>query len=88
MFLFLVSFLGHAWGGAVEYSEQQMSHGEPGVTTLQYMGTSRFWFESFQNWQSEFLSIAAMVILTIWLRQYGSPESKPVHYPHAKTGSE
>ena len=88
MLLFLISFVAHAWGGAIEYSEEQMSHGEAGVNTFQYMATSRFWFESFQNWQSEFLSIAAMVILTIWLRQYGSPESKPVHSPHARTGAE
>jgi len=87
-FLFLFSFVAHAWGGARDYSQDQIAHGEEGVTVLQYIGTSQFWFESFQNWQSEFLSIAAMVILTIWLRQYGSPESKPVHHPHAKTASE
>jgi hypothetical protein len=51
------------------------------------MGTSRFWFESFQNWQSEFLSIGVMVVFTIWLRQKGSPESKPVDAPHDETGS-
>lgn len=55
---------------------------------MQYLGTSRFWFESLQNWQSEFLSIAAMVILTVWLRQKGSPESKPVAHPHARTASD
>ena len=88
MLLFLISFLGHAWGGAREYSQEQLSHGQDAVTVLQYMGTSQFWFESFQNWQSEFLSIAAMVLFTIWLRQHGSPESKPVHHPHAKTASE
>ena len=86
--LFLVSFLAHAWSGANHYSEEQLAHGEPGATMFRYMGTSRFWFESFQNWQSEFLSIAAMVILTIWLRQHGSPESKPVHHPHAKTATD
>ena len=51
-------------------------------------GTSRFWFESFQNWQSEFLAIAAMVVLSIWLRQRGSPESKPVDTPHHETAGE
>jgi hypothetical protein len=88
LLLFLVSFVAHAWGGAREHSEQQMSHGQPPVSTLEFMGTSEFWFQSFQNWQSEFLSIGAMVILTIWLRQHGSPESKPVHFPHAKTATE
>jgi hypothetical protein len=56
------------------------------VSTLQYVGTSRFWFESFQNWQSEFLAILAMVVLSIHLRQKGSPESKPVDSPHYQTG--
>ena len=69
-----------------EFVEDQAAHGEPGVTTLQYMATSRFWFESFQNWQSEFLSIAAMVVGTIFLRQRGSAESKSVHAAHAETG--
>jgi hypothetical protein len=88
LLLFLVSFLAHAWGGARDYSEEQLSHGGEAVGTWGYMATSRFWFESFQNWQSEFLSIAAMVILTIWLREWGSPESKPVASPHAKTASD
>jgi hypothetical protein len=53
---------------------------------LEYLGTSRFWFESFQNWQSEFFSIGAVVVLSIFLRQQGSPESKPVASPHHQTG--
>lgn len=48
--------------------------------------SSRFWFESFQNWRSEFLAIWAMVVLSIWLRQRGSPEPKPVDSPHSETG--
>ena len=47
----------------------------------------QFWYESLQNWQSEFLAVGAIIILTIYLRQYGSPESKPVHAPHVQTGS-
>lgn len=86
--LFFGAFWGHAAAGAVEYSEEQAAHGEAGATTLQYIGTSRFWFESFQNWQSEFLSVFALTILSIWLRQEGSPESKPVHAPHEQTGEE
>ena len=85
---FLLSFAGHAIGGAREYSQEQVAHGEQAVSVLQYLGTSRFWFESFQNWQSEFLAIAAMVIFSIFLRQYGSPESKPVDAPHSQTGTE
>ena len=85
--LFAFSFILHAVGGAEVYNEDQREHGSPErVTAVQYMGTSRFWFESFQNWQSEFLSIGAMVVLTIWLRQKGSPESKPVDASHDETG--
>jgi hypothetical protein len=54
---------------------------------MQYLGSSRFWFESLQNWQSEFLAIASMVVLTIFLHQHGSPESKPVDSPHDETGN-
>ncbi|HUR95478.1 MAG TPA: DUF6766 family protein [Gemmatimonadales bacterium] len=85
--LFVLSFALHAAGGAGEYNEEQEEHGRSErVTTAQYMGSSRFWFESFQNWQSEFLSMAAMVVLTIFLRQRGSPESKPVDAAHSETG--
>ena len=86
--LFLISFAIHAVGGAVEYSEDQRVHGQPEVTVLQYMGTSRFWFESMQNWQSEFLSLLAMVVLSIFLREKGSPESKPVAAPHWEHGED
>jgi hypothetical protein len=86
--LFLVSFSLHARGGAEQYNEDQLVHGGSTISVLQYLGTSQFWFESFQNWQSEFLSLAAMVILSIYLRQRGSPESKPVDAPHSQTGSE
>ena len=57
------------------------------LSALGYLATSQMWFESFQNWQSEFLSIAAVVVLSIFLRQRGSPESKPVSAPHSETGS-
>jgi hypothetical protein len=86
--LFLGSFLLHAAGGAKEYNQDQMEHGGQAVTMIEYIGTSRFWFESFQNWQSEFFSIGLMVVLSIWLRQKGSPESKPVDSPHDETGSD
>ena len=86
--LFLLSFALHAAGGAKEYSQEQMEHGGQPVSTLEYLGTSRFWFESFQNWQSEFLSVGAMVVLSIWLRQKGSPESKPVDAPYDETGTD
>ncbi|MEO6122538.1 MAG: DUF6766 family protein, partial [Ilumatobacteraceae bacterium] len=57
------------------------------VTMWSFFGRSQFWFESLQNWQSEFLAVAAIVLLSIFLRQHGSPESKPVHAPNAETGA-
>jgi hypothetical protein len=85
--LFLASFLLHAAGGVDEYNQDQQSHGQPGITFLQYLGTSRFWFESFQNWQSEFLAVAVLVGASVYLREKGSPESKPVAEPHYETGA-
>ncbi len=84
--LFGLSFILHAAGGASAYNEEQRAHDGETVSILGYLATARFWFESFQNWQSEFLSIAAVVVLSIFLRQRASPESKPVAAPHAATG--
>ena len=84
--LFCMSFVLHAVGGADAYSEEQIAAGRPPVTAISYLGTSRFWFESFQNWQSEFLSIGVMVVFTIFLRQKGSPESKPMNARNSRTG--
>ncbi len=87
--LFFFSLAMHAVGGAMEYNEEQAAHGSPErVTALSYLGTTRMWFESFQNWQSEFMSVGALVVLGIVLRQKGSPESKPVDHPHGETGTE
>jgi hypothetical protein len=84
--LFVVSWIGHLVGGFADYAEDQAMHGNPQPTLLTYLWSSRFWFESFQNWQSEFLSIAAMVWMAVYLRQRWSPESKPVYAPHADGG--
>ncbi len=81
--LFLVSFLLHAAGGARLRNEEEAAHGSAPQGMFEYMVSSRFWFESFQNWQSEFLAIGSMVVLSIFLREKGSPESKPVNLPHA-----
>ena len=86
--LFLISFVLHAYGGARIHSEEAVAHGQPPQGFWSYVVSSQFWFESFQNWQSEFLSIVAMVVLSIFLRERGSPESKPVDAPHSQTGSE
>jgi hypothetical protein len=85
---FLMAITLHAVYGARQYNQEQTAHGESPMTILQYAGSSRFWFESFQNWQSEFLSIAMVVLLSIFLRQRGSPQSKPVESPHGKTGAD
>jgi hypothetical protein len=84
--LFLVSWVGHAIGGHAVYAAEQVEHGEPRPSFTDYLASSQFWFESFQNWQSEFLAIASMVWLAVYLRQRWSPESKPVHAAHDETG--
>jgi hypothetical protein len=84
--LFLVSWAGHALGGFAVYAADQLEHGREAPTLGGYLTSARFWFESFQNWQSEFLAIASMVWLAVYLRQRWSPESKPVHAPHDETG--
>jgi hypothetical protein len=84
--LFLISFALHALGGARAYNEEAAAHGGRSLSVGDFVMTSRFWFESFQNWQSEFLSLVGMVVLSIFLRQRGSPESKPVDAAHTDTG--
>jgi hypothetical protein len=84
--LFLFSFAMHAIGGANAYSQEQLEHGGAPVSAVGYVGTSRFWFESLQNWQSEFVAVGALAVLSVYLRQKGSSQSKPVAQPHDKTG--
>ena len=87
LFLFFVlSFVLHWLGSYGETCREQVTHGETCSTLVRHLASSTFWFESFQNWQSEFLSIAVLVVLSIFLRQKGSPESKPVHAAHTETG--
>ncbi|MDQ3642244.1 MAG: hypothetical protein M3450_12470 [Actinomycetota bacterium] len=73
--LFALFLVGMSLAGQRQYNEEQTAHGEERV-------------ESFQNWQSEFLAVGALVVLSIYLRQRGSPESKPVAAAHAETGTE
>jgi hypothetical protein len=81
------SFVLHLVTGAAEFSEDQLAHGGAPVTALQYLTAPRFWFESLQNWQSEFLAVGVLIVLSIFLRQKGSPESKRVAAPHLETGT-
>jgi hypothetical protein len=85
--LFLLSFLLHWRNSAAMAAEEAEQHGEAPVDAVAYLGDPQLWFESFQNWQSEFLSTAVLIVLSIWLRQRESPESKPVAAPHNKTGA-
>jgi hypothetical protein len=87
LLLFIASFVAHVISGAIEYSNQQVAHGQEPTTPWGYLGTSQLWFESLQNWQSEFLAIGMMVLLSVFLRQRGSPESKPVEWSHYETGN-
>ena len=74
--------------GRIAYNAEQLDHQEAALTLWQYAGSSDFWNRTLQNWQSEFLAVASMVLFSIWLRQRGSPESKPVGAPHEATGVE
>lgn len=85
--LFVLSFYVHWKGSLKDYNEEQVLKGKPTETAMEYLSGSRFWFESFQNWQSEFLSIFAIVLLSVYLREQGSPQSKPVDASHDETGS-
>jgi hypothetical protein len=84
--LFAGSFALHAIGGAADYNQEQLDHGGTAISTLAFLGTPQFWFQSLQNWQSEFLGVGTLFVLTIWLREKGSPQSKPVAAPHSETG--
>jgi hypothetical protein len=87
LFLFFaISFLLHWYGSLKDYNEEQALKNEPLESAMQYLGNSRLWFESFQNWQSEFLSVFAIIVMSIFLREKGSPQSKPVDAPHGETG--
>ncbi|MGE5449181.1 MAG: DUF6766 family protein [Bacteroidales bacterium] len=84
--LFLISFALHFYGSLEDENQQLFLKSLPTKTPAEYLTDARFWFESFQNWQSEFLSVFAIIILTVFLRQKGSPQSKPVDAPNHETG--
>lgn len=84
--LFLFSLIGHSIGGWRTVRAEEMLKAQPPLSWGEFVTSARFWFESLQNWQSEFLAIGAMVWLSVYLRHRGSPESKPVHAAHHETG--
>ena len=82
------TWVAQAITGVTEYNADQLSHLEEPVSLGSYVGSASFWERTLQNWQSEFLAVGSMAILSVYLRQRGSPESKPVGAPHESTGME
>ena len=83
--IWLLSWFGQSVTGWSEFNSGQLSHDGATVNWLGYLGTSDFWEATLQNWQSEFLAVGSMAVFSIYLRQRGSPESKPVGAPHSST---
>ena len=86
--IWLGSWFAHSLTGWRVFNEEAVDHDEATLSWLQYVGTADFWETTLQNWQSEFLAVGSMAVLAIYLRQRGSPESKPVGLPHDSTGVE
>ena len=82
----LGTWLAQSITGVAQYNADQLDHHQDPVSWSQYIGTGEFWDNTLQNWQSEFLAVGSMAILAVYLRQRGSPESKPVGAPHDATG--
>ena len=85
--VFLATWVAQSFASWTVFNDEQQAHDDSTVSWWSYMGSPDFWERSFQNWQSEFLAVGTMVVFTIYLRQRGSPESKPVGAPHDETGS-
>jgi hypothetical protein len=85
--IWIASWLAQSLAGRIVYNAEQLDHQAGTVSWPTYLTTSDFWNRTLQNWQSEFLAVGSMVILSVFLRQRGSPESKPVGAPHADTAS-
>jgi hypothetical protein len=88
LLIFFGSWFAQSVTGWSEFNSNQVEHQQSTVSWLTYVGSSDFWESTLQNWQSEFLAVGSMVIFSVYLRQRGSPESKPVGAPHDATGVE
>src|SRR5919199_4857272 len=86
--IWVASWLGQSVTGRITYNAEQLDHLQAPVSWFTYIGSSDFWNRTLQNWQSEFLAVGSMAVFSIYLRQRGSPESKPVGAPHGATGVE
>ncbi len=84
--LFSIFFFLHACGSRAEINEERLRTGKQTISFFGIFVDTQFWFESFQNWQSEFFSIAMLGVLSIFLRQKNSAQSKNLRAPHWKTG--
>jgi hypothetical protein len=84
--LFLLTWAASSVAGWAAYNSDQLGNRQDPVSYLGYLGAPDFWNRSFQNWQSEMLAVGSMAVFAVYLRQRGSPESKPVGAPHAVTG--
>jgi hypothetical protein len=85
--IFFASWFGQSVTGWTEYNDEQRAHGDSAVSWAGYVMRPHFWENTLQNWQSEFLAVGTMAVYTVYLRQRGSPESKPVGAPHDQTGT-
>jgi hypothetical protein len=86
--IWLLSWLAQSIAGVSAYNAEQLDHQAATLSWVGYLGSSDFWDRTLQNWQSEFLAVGSMAVLSIYLRQRGSPESKPVGASHDATGVE
>jgi hypothetical protein len=86
--IFFGSWFAQSVTGWTKFNAEQTDHHEATVSWLSYVGSADFWEATLQNWQSEFLAVGSFVAITVYLRQRGSPESKPVGAPHDATGIE
>jgi hypothetical protein len=84
--IWLLSWLAQSVTGRAAYNEERIEHHQSALDYTQYLGSADFWERTLQNWQSEFLAVGSMAILSVYLRQRGSPESKPVGEAHDHTG--
>jgi hypothetical protein len=80
--LFFLSWAAHFYGSLKEHNTEEILDGKQAITAAEFIAMPKFWFETFQNWQSEFLAVASIVFFSIYLRQKGSAQSKPVDTPH------
>jgi hypothetical protein len=86
--IFLGSWFAQSIAGRASYNEQQLRQLQEPLSWLGYVGSADFWNRTTQNWQSEFLAVGSMAIIAVYLRERGSPESKPVGAAHDETGSQ